>query len=233
LQRTDLLQQMLQNKITEKQSKSVSKGMTQEEIIGNSFVMILAGYETTAQTLQFLMYYLAYYPEVQEKLREEIQNEFEKNDGELSYEVINDLKYLTMCINETLRMSPAAPFNIRFCDKDIEIDGLQIKKGFQIHIPAYGLSNSEDFWEDPKSFKPERMEDMNSIDPLVFQPFGGGPRSCIGMRFAWMVMKASVAHCLLNYKVSTCSSTPSYPLKMTLKSTARPKEDIFLKFEQI
>ena len=54
--------------------------MTKEEIIGNSFVMILAGYETTAQTLQFLMYYLAYYPEVQEKLREEIQNEFEKND---------------------------------------------------------------------------------------------------------------------------------------------------------
>ena len=88
------------------------------------------------------------------------------------------------------------------------IKGVRIPKGTWVHIPVGGLSHAEDKWDSPEEFRPERMEDMTKVDPGVFQPFGGGPRSCIGLRFALMEMKLVMCHLLTKYKILPCHLTP-------------------------
>ena len=53
-----------------------------------------------------------------------------------------------------------------------------------------------------------RMEDMSKIDPLVFQPFGVGPRNCIGMRFALMEIKMAICKLLLTFQLDPAEDTP-------------------------
>jgi len=232
VRRTDLMQQMLNKKISESEAKTATKGLTHREIIGNSFIMLIAGYDTTTQSLNFLLYHLATSPDVQEKLREEIQASVERHEGKITYDTINDVKYLNQCINESLRMYPVAPLNMRICENDVNIKGVEIKKGTQVHIPAYGLAYAEDHWDEPKRFNPDRMEDMSRIDPMVFQPFGAGPRNCIGMRFALMTMKLAICRILTEFKVVTCDKTVP-ELELTITQTIAVKKDIYLKLEEL
>lgn len=231
--RTDLMQQMLGYQISKHEAKTASKGLTQKEIVGNSFLMLFAGYDTTQQSLTYLFYNLARHPEVQDRLRSEIEEAMQRNDNKITYQTINDVKYMTQCINESLRVYPVVPMNTRVCDHEVTIKGIKIPQGTEIQVPLQGLSHCEDYWDEPHIFNPDRMEDMSRIDPMVFQPFGGGPRSCIGMRFAMMVMKLAICRILTKYRIVTCEKTLEPPLEITLTLTTSPKKEIFLKLEDL
>lgn len=231
--RTDLMVQMLDKKISESEAKTSTKGLTLKEIMGNSFLMILAGYETTAETLTFILYHLARCPEIQDRLREEIMEQMEAHDNKLNYECIHAVKYLPMVINEAMRITPIVPINMRFCERDIEIKGLRIPRGTEIQIPVRGLALSEEHWDDPLVFNPDRFEDMSKIDPMVFQPFGGGPRNCIGMRFALMEIKLALCKILTQFRIVTCAQTPPHPLEMVITITSTAKQEIVLKLEEL
>lgn len=231
--RHDMLQMMLESEISENEAKNATKGMTRIEIAGNSQLMVLAGYDTVSTALLFLLYNLATHQHVQDRLREEVYASMDRNNGELGYEAINDNDYMTMCINESMRLYPNAPLNQRFCDKDVTIKGYRFAKGVLVRVPVYGLAHDETYWSEPFSFKPERMEDMSEIDPFYHQPFGQGPRNCIGMRFALMVLKFTVSTLLTNFELQTADTTPKPPLKMTFTATAGPKEKIQLKVKPL
>nr|CAB3235838.1 cytochrome P450 CYP3-like member 3 [Phallusia mammillata] len=226
--RVDMMTQMLNEKISEEEAKTAHKGLTRNEIVGNSIVMIMGGYETTANTMMFVIYNLASHKHEQDKCREEIKKAVEKHGG-LTYEAIGTLTYLTQCINETLRVYPAVIRNSRYCEKEITIQGVTIPAGIHVDIPTYGMSRDEEYWDEPTKFKPERMEDMSKIDPIIFQPFGAGPRNCIGMRFALIEMKMAISKILLNFEVDMCPDTPEPPLEIIFKASVRPKEDFSLK----
>jgi len=228
-QRADFMQLMLKQEISEKDSKTATKGLTRKEIIANSSLMIFAGYETTSTAILFLLYNLALHNDCQERLREEVRESMERHGGELNYEAVQDLKYMTMCINESLRLYSPVPLNQRFCDEDITIKGKKFIKGIIIQVPVFGLAHHEDYWEEPYSYNPERMEDMSKIDPMVFQPFGGGPRNCIGIRLAMIIIKLATAQILLKFRLEPTASTPKPPLEMIFGATAGPKEKIELK----
>ena len=227
--RTDLMQVMLQAKIPEKNVKDgARKGLTRNEIIGNSMIMLLAGYETTSNAMVFLTHSLATHQLVQEKIYHEIQDAIEKH-GKLNYEAVTKMKYLDMCVNESLRLYGAVPRNSRYAEKDITINGVHIPKGTTVIVPTYGLAHDEEYWDKPFEFNPDRMEDMSKIDPIVFQPFGAGPRNCIGMRFALLEIKVAICKILQEFKVEACDDTPPPPLEMTFKASMKPKEDVFLR----
>lgn len=231
--RTDMMRLMLKNEISEKEAKTATKGLTRREIFGNSQLMIFAGYETTSTALMFLLYNLAIHQDCQEELREQLQCAMDRHEGELSYETINDIKYLNMCINESLRLYPPAPMNQRCCEKDVTIQGHHFVKGLMIQINMYAMSHDEEYWDEPYSFKPERMEDMSKIDPMIFQPFGAGPRNCIGMRFALMVLKLAVCKILINFEILPTENTPPAPCELKFGSTVAPKENIVLKIKSL
>ena len=229
ISRTDLMQLMLQSKISEQALKDgASKGLTKTEIVGNSMIMMLAGYETTGNAMIFFAFNLATHQHVQKKLYEEIKEALQQHER-INYKAITKLKYLDMCINESLRLYGLIPRNSRYASKDITIDKICIPKGSLVTIPVYGLAHDEEYWEKPFEFNPDRMKDMSKIDPMVFQPFGAGPRNCVGMRFALLEIKLAFCKLLQRFCFDVCDDTPKPPLEMTFKASMKPKETVYLK----
>nr|NP_001122347.1 cytochrome P450 CYP3-like member 2 [Ciona intestinalis]ABI20699.1 cytochrome P450 CYP3-like member 2 [Ciona intestinalis] len=228
-QRTDILQTMIDSQITEEDVKNGAvKGVTRTEMKGNALITLIAAYETTSNAMVFLAYNLAVYKDAQHKCREEIKQVIAEHGG-LTYEAVQDLKYMTQCLNESMRLYSLVPANGRYCVRDITINGVTIPKGTLVNIPVFGMGRDEEFWNDPLTFNPDRMLDMNEIDPMIFQPFGAGPRNCIGMRFALLEIKITFAKLLQKFYLDVCEDTPAPPLEVTFKSGMRPKEIIHLK----
>ena len=231
-QRTDLMQLMLQARISDKDVKNgISKGLTATEIVGNSMILMLAGFDTTANAMIFLAYNLATHQDVQKKLIQELDDALEDH-GKLTFDVVNKMKYLEMCINESLRLYGIVPINSRFCDKDVTIGDITISKGTRVIAPVYALSHDEEYWDKPYEFNPERMEDMSKIDPIIFQPFGAGPRNCIGMRFAMMEIKLAFCKILQRFSLDVTDDTPEPPLDVVFKASVQPKKSFHLKIKQ-
>ncbi|CAF4383639.1 unnamed protein product, partial [Adineta steineri] len=105
--RNDFIQMMIDHEDEIKdqevgqQSKSLRKTLSDKEILSQALVFLIAGYETTSVLMSFFFYVMATEPVIQEKIYQEIRQEIE--DDEVTYEKLNQLQYLDMVINETLR----------------------------------------------------------------------------------------------------------------------------------
>ncbi|XP_077975714.1 cytochrome P450 3A29-like isoform X1 [Styela clava] len=228
--RVDLMQIMLDYKVSDTViKKGVRKGMSEIEVIANSVTMLLAGYDTTSIAMANLIYNLAQYQDVQEKLHLEIDEVFRKKDGNLDYDSVNELNFLELCINESIRLYPPIAKTTRVAKKEINIHGLTIPAGMLMVMPIHALCHDPEYWDDPMEFKPERMKYMDGMNPMVYQPFGSGPRNCIGKRFALMEMKIAICKLLHQYKFIPTSETPKPPLRLKFDLTVHPKDKITLK----
>uniref|UniRef100_A0A8C1W8B1 unspecific monooxygenase n=1 Tax=Cyprinus carpio TaxID=7962 RepID=A0A8C1W8B1_CYPCA len=198
------------------------------EILSQSFIFILGGYETTSTTLTFLLYNLATNPDCLEKLVEEIDTNFPP-DTPITYDALMKMDYLEMAINESMRLLPTAPRLERVCKKTVELNGVTIPKDTLVAIPTYVLYRDPQLWDSPDEFRPERFspESKSEINQYIFMPFGLGPRNCIGMRFALMIMKILVVKLLQNFSVETCKETQ---IPLELNALFQPKVPITLKF---
>uniref|UniRef100_UPI00398ECA9E cytochrome P450 3A30-like n=1 Tax=Pristiophorus japonicus TaxID=55135 RepID=UPI00398ECA9E len=235
--RVDFLQLMVDSQTThissEKQngaSNSTYKALTDTEILAQAMTFIFAGYETTSNTLSYVAYNLATHPDVQKKLQQEIDEAF-PNKAPPTYEAVIQLEYLEMVISETLRLYPPAPRIDRVCKKDVQLSGVTIPKGTVVMVPAYVLHHDPAYWPEPEEFRPERFnkEERESRNPSVYLPFGMGPRNCIAMRFAQLVMKLALASLLQHLTFLPCKETP-IPLELDVKGPMHPKKPIILKF---
>ncbi|KAL7829732.1 hypothetical protein AOLI_G00306170 [Acnodon oligacanthus] len=229
--RVDFLHLMIQNQILDEQAEKASseqpvKGLTDHEILSQCSIFVLAGYETTSTTLTFLLYNLATNPDCQSKLVEEIEEAFPHN-APVTYDALMKLEYMDMVINESMRLLPTAPRLERVCKKTIELNGITIPKDTLVAIPTYVLYRDPQLWESPEEFRPERFSSENDINPYTFMPFGLGPRNCIGMRFALMIMKVVVVKLLQNFSIETCRETQ---IPIQLNSFFQPTVPVTLKF---
>ncbi|KAG9279953.1 cytochrome P450 3A40-like isoform X1, partial [Astyanax mexicanus] len=190
-----------------------------QEILSQSFIFMVGGYDTTSTTLTFLLYNLATNPDCLNKLVEEIDKTF-PHDAPVTYDALMKLEYLEMVINESMRLFPTAPRLERVCRKTVELNGITIPKDTLVAIPAYVLHRDPQLWESPEEFRPERFSPENNINPYLFMPFGLGPRNCVGMRFALMIMKLVVVKLLQNFNVETCKETQVRKLDSLLKANS-------------
>lgn len=177
---------------------------TPEEIVSSSVIFLLAGFETTSTLLTWACYRLALNPEVQEKLFQEVS----KADIQ-DYDDLSGLTYLDAVLNESLRIDPPIIIFQRTAHEDYMLPGTKvfIPKHTRITIPVYAIHHDPDNYSDPEQFKPERFIDQ-SPKPFTFLPFGAGPRICIGMRFALINAKLSLATLVRNYKILPTRETP-------------------------
>uniref|UniRef100_A0A2S2QKW6 Putative Cytochrome p450 n=1 Tax=Sipha flava TaxID=143950 RepID=A0A2S2QKW6_9HEMI len=182
--RNDFISVLVKLKNDEKQNEQNKKLFTDDILSANTFIFFVAGYETSASTISYCLYELAKNQEVQEKLRQQIMETLYANDGKLSYDIIKDMKYMDMVINETLRMHPPVPVLNRVCSKKYTIadSNVTFNVGDKLMIPIYALHHDPNYYPDPEVFDPERFTDENKNSrPLgTFIPFGDGPRICIG-----------------------------------------------------
>ncbi|XP_077774851.1 cytochrome P450 3A9-like isoform X2 [Podarcis muralis] len=232
--RVDFLQLMIdsQSAKTDHQSNGLNhsyKGLTDIEILAQSFIFVFAGYEPTSNSLSYAAYLLATHPDVQQKLQDEIDTIL-PNKAPLTYDAIMQLEYLDMVLSETQRMYPLGGRLQRTCKKDVEINGVTILKGMSVIIPPYTLHRDPEHWPEPDEFRPERFskENKDQVDPYLYLPFGAGPRNCLGMRFALVTMKVAIAILVQHFSFRVCKETP-IPLKMSNKAFLVPEKPIVLK----
>ncbi|XP_058498464.1 cytochrome P450 3A40-like [Solea solea] len=229
--RVDFMQLMVdsQNAEDNANDQSSQKGLTDDEILAQAMIFIFAGFETTSSTLSFLSYCLATNPDTQRTLQEEIDETF-PNKAQPTYESLMQMEYLDMAVNESMRLYPIAGRLERMTKTSVEVNGVTIPKGTIIMVPIYVLHRDPALWPEPEVFKPERFskENKDNIDPYAFLPFGSGPRNCIGLRFAMLMMKLAVVKVLQDFSFETCRET-QIPMELGTDGFTSPKVPIKLK----
>ncbi|XP_019625332.1 PREDICTED: cytochrome P450 3A8-like [Branchiostoma belcheri] len=219
--RVDFMQLMMDaHKDTEEEaeegvkSHGQKRALTRDDVVANGFLFFVAGYETTASTMAFVLYNFALNQEEQKKARKEIKKIMEDRDL-VDYEAVHEMSYLEMCCMETLRMYPPVADIGRIVDEEVKIQWLTIPKDMFVMVQVLAIHYDPERWPEPMKFIPERFtkEAREKRDPYDWLPFGAGPRTCIGMRLAMMELKVGVAKILMEYHITTAPDT-DIPLKM-------------------
>ncbi|RDB18325.1 hypothetical protein Hypma_000510 [Hypsizygus marmoreus] len=173
--------------------------------------IMIAGRDTTAATLTFIVYFLAMYPAVFKRLREEILDKVGPTERP-GYDDIKDMKYLRAVINETLRLFPIVPFNTReainettWPSPDPTKKPIYIPAGTKVPYSVFLMHRRKDLWGpdaeefDPDRFLDERLKKYLMKNAFIFLPFNAGPRICLGQQFAYNEMSFMVIRFLQQF----------------------------------
>lgn len=151
-------------------------------------------------------YMLAVNPDIQEKLHEEVITIL-PNGKDLEYEDLNNLPYMDMVLNETIRLFPPIPFIGRLATDTVNLKSMSVElpKGVHFLISLFHLHRNKKYWGEeankfnPDNFLPENVEQRNSN---AFLPFVKGPRNCIGLKNAYIVLKVQLLSIIIESKYS-------------------------------
>ncbi|XP_048335698.1 cytochrome P450 81Q32-like [Ziziphus jujuba] len=165
---------------------------TDQIIKGFILIMILAGTDTSAVTLEWAMSNLLNHPHVLEKAKAELDAQIGQqrlvDESDLS-----KLPYLQNIISETLRLYPAAPLlGPHFSSEDCTVGGYHRPCDTILLVNAWAIHRDPELWDDPESFKPERFEN-GEVEIYKLMPFGIGRRACPGIGLAQRVVGLTLA----------------------------------------
>lgn len=197
----DLLQLIL-DASTKDYVNDESKMLHHDEVGVNIFLFMIAGYETTSTALAASTYILATQPEIQEKLRMEIDEQQWNEDNEVNYDIVMNMDYMDLFVREILRMFPITTTAMtRQCNTSTNVCGHEIEEGTVIQPDVFTVHFDANLWgpEDPYVFYPERH--LTKRHPAAFIAFGLGPRICVGMRFALMELKMCLVNIMREYRI--------------------------------
>ncbi|XP_071571144.1 cytochrome P450 9e2-like [Temnothorax nylanderi] len=223
--RPDMIHLLMQAR--DKEGAGVHK-MTLDDIVSQAFIFFFAGFETSATLMCFAAHELAVNQDVQDRLREEVQQHLAEGNGEISYESLSKMSYMDMVISETLRKYPPAIITDRLSAKRYELPpsrpgckNVVLEPNNLLMFPIHGLHHDPKYFPNPDKFDPERFskENKDKILPYTYLPFGHGPRQCIGNRFALMEAKILIAHLLQKFTLKTTEKTVE-PIVYTKKEFA-------------
>ncbi|XP_021289420.1 carotene epsilon-monooxygenase, chloroplastic [Herrania umbratica] len=195
--------------------------------------MLVAGHETTGSVLTWTLYLLSKDSFILLKAQEEVDRVLKGRPP--AYEDIKDLKFLTRCITESLRLYPHPPVLIRRAQVDDILPGnYKVKAGQDIMISVYNIHHSSQVWERAEEFAPERF-DLGSPVPnetntdYRFIPFSGGPRKCVGDQFALLEAIVALAIFLqhLNFEL-----VPDQNISMTTGATIHTTNGLYMKLSE-
>jgi cytochrome P450 len=187
--------------------------------------LLFAGHDTTTSTISFMFYELARQPEIAQRLRSE-QRELAPGGHPTAAQLLSgELPELEMAIDETLRKYPPAWVGPRRTVRDVEFEGMPIPARAFVNYSSWASHHLPDVWPEPEAFRPERFtpEGRAALAKGAYVPFGGGSRTCIGMRFGQLEVR-TIASLLL--KERALSLPAAFQLAIRQMPTISPKEGL-------
>jgi cytochrome P450 len=203
----------------------------EDEIRSQLTTFLFAGHETSATALTWLVYELGRKPAVAARLHDEVDDVLDDRRATLAD--LPELEYTEQVVREALRRYPPATAIFRETREDVEIGGYRIPEGTFLTVPQFVVHRDERWWDDPETFDPTRwagIDDPPGDRPdYSYFPFGGGPRHCIGMRFALLELKLALATFAARFEVRHdhddvgLDLAATYQPDETIRATFRPR----------
>lgn len=196
------------------------------EIYGNVFTFLLAGEDTTANSIAWMMYFMAKYPDVQRQMQAEADAILKDKAMVTAYHKARELRFIEAVAHETMRFKPVATFLALQALRNVTVSQVQIPKGTPVFLllRPKGLEDSE--FTEAIQFKPERWlnypGDENPHHRKSFLPFGGGPRLCPGRSLALLEIKMAVSMICRHFDVVLAK--PSRKIEERFVFTMMPQD---------
>jgi cytochrome P450 len=179
-------------------------GLTDQEIQGNIITILLAGEDTTAHTLSWLLYLISEHPEIQRRMQLEADSVLGAETLPPDLGALEKLPYIEAVAQETLRLKSVAPMLYLEPIKEVELNGFRIPQGVTLMLLSrHGALQQQNF-NDAQAFKPGRWLAADPACPHnrnAFIPFGAGPRFCPGRNLALLEIKMAIAMLCRNFTV--------------------------------
>jgi cytochrome P450 len=204
------------------------------EIQGNIITILLAGEDTTAHTLSWLVYLITEYPEVQHKMQQEADTVLGAETTPPDISAVEQLQYIEAVVHETMRLKSVTPVFFLEPNRDVELAGIAIPKGTFLMLVNRHAALKEENFTGAYEFKPERWLESNPTQCAhnrnASMPFGAGPRFCPGRNLALLEIKTAMAMLCKNFSVTRVEterpvneafSFTMMPDKLTVKFEAR------------
>ncbi len=221
----DLLQMLLDARYEDN-----GEPMTENQLVDELNILLVAGHETSANALAWAFYLLARHPEAQEKLVAEAARELPGGQPP-EFDDLPRVPYALQVVQEAMRLYPPAWIIDRVATEDDDFQGVPIPKGSVFSLYVYGMHHHAGLWPDAEVFRPERFAAGAQPPPPAYGylPFGGGPRLCVGSHFALTELQLVLLQTLRRYRVLPTAATPP---GLNPLITLRPDGELRLRFER-
>jgi cytochrome P450 len=197
--------------------------LSREQLRDEILTLFVAGHETTAVALSWAWYEVARDPTIQKRLQEEVAQVC--GDRTPCYADLSQLVYCRKVFQESLRHYPPIPLFLRQALEEIELRGYTVPQGSVFAISPYIIHHDPRFFPNPDKFEPDRWtEDFAAqLHKFAYLPFGGGPRICIGERFAWCEGTLALAYFVQRWQFDLA---PYQDIRPGSTGTMRPEGEI-------
>lgn len=217
--RDNLLRRMQQARDVE----GSRRGLSETELFANVIAALFGGEDTTANTLGWILHFLATHPEAQEALRAEVDGVLGEADAVDTAEKAGALRLVTGAFIEALRLRPVTPVMFLAAAQDVQLAGYDIPAGTDLFLLLDYEARSKLHYDDPDRFDPTRWTGpkVNPASPSdSLFPFGGGPRICPGHGLAALEVQTLIGTLLRRYRIERAPNTPGP--KQMISFTAGP-----------
>lgn len=196
-------------------------GFTDDELLDELITLIVAGFETSANTLNWAWYLLAGHPDVEERVIEE-SCRLIPTVSAVSADSLADMQYTQQVLEETLRLYPPVWLFTRRSREYDELDGFDVPEDTDIYLSPFVLHRTAKFWPDPERFDPGRFaEGRLDKNERPYFPFSLGPRRCLGEYFSFLEMKLHLGLLLPRFRMMRIDDEdPGLELAVNLRSSS-------------
>ena len=195
------------------------RGFTDDELLDELITLIVAGFETSANTLNWVWYLLADNPGVEARVVEEARRIL-PNVSAVNAENLSEMQYTMQVLEETLRLYPPVWLFSRRSIAEDELEDYDVPAGTDIYLSPFILHRTNRYWSDPDRFDPDRFAPGRLVkNERPYFPFSLGPRRCLGEYFSFLEMKVHLGLLLPRFRMMRVDdSVPGLELAVNLRS---------------